>query len=35
MRGGLRNGGGAKGDKAKASEEWVTVPPNKAPTISD
>ena len=35
MRGGLRNGGGAKGDRAKARAEWTIVVVNKRPTLPD
>ena len=35
MRGGLRKGGGAKGDKAKASGEWAIAVVNGKFTMPD
>ena len=35
MRGGLRNGGGAKGDKVKDSGEWAIASENGRFTMPD
>ena len=35
MRGGLRKGGGAKGDRAVASDDWTTAAVNERPTLPD
>ena len=35
MRGGLRKAGGAKGDKATASDEGATATVNERPTLPD